>query len=108
MPSENHYYNLVTLNDQLFAAGFAGMRASLLARKSPAGLEIKVVVASPSKVSDSAVIKFAKKLTKHIRVSRGWSAVRATVPVHGNPRVAPTRDTPANQRQSYRLDCRIA
>ena len=79
MPSENHYYNLVTLNDQLFAAGFAGMRASLLARKSPAGLEIKVVVASPSKVSDSAVIKFAKKLTKHIRVSRGWSAVRATV-----------------------------
>src|SRR5258708_29494633 len=79
MPSENHYYSLVTLNDQLFAAGFAGMRASLLARKSPTGLEIKVVVASPSKVSDSAVIKFAKTLTKHIRVSRGWSAVSAAV-----------------------------
>jgi hypothetical protein len=77
--SENQYYSLVTLNDHLFAAGFAGMRASLLARKSPAGREIKVVVASPSKVSDSAVIKFAKKLTKHIRVSPGWSAVSATV-----------------------------
>jgi len=50
MSSENHYYSLVTLNDHLFAAGFAGMRASLLARKSPAGREIKVVVASPSKV----------------------------------------------------------
>jgi len=25
------------------------------------------------------VIKFAKNLTKHIRVSRGWSAVSATV-----------------------------
>ena len=79
MSSENHYYSLVTLNDHLFAAGFAGMRASLLARKSPEGREIKVVVASPSKVSDSAVIKFAKKLTKHMRVSRGWSAVSATV-----------------------------
>ncbi len=37
MSSENQYYSLVTLNDHLFAAGFAGMRAALLARKSPAG-----------------------------------------------------------------------
>src|ERR1700737_5291543 len=94
MSSENHYYSFVSLNEPLCAPGFAGMRASLLARKSPAGREIKVVVASPSKVSDSAVIKFAKKLTKHIRVSRGWSAVRGTVqsmeirelPPLGNPR----------------------
>src|SRR5258707_13898317 len=77
MSSENQYYSLVTLNDHLFAAGFAGMRAALLARKSPAGREIKVVVASPSEVSDSAVIKFAKTLTKHIRVSRGWRGVSA-------------------------------
>jgi len=55
------------------------MRASLLARKSPEGREIKVVVASPSKVSNSAVINFAKKLTKHMRISRGWSAVSASV-----------------------------
>jgi hypothetical protein len=55
------------------------MRASLLARKSPAGREIKVVVACPSKVSEGTVIKFAKKATKHLRVSRGWSAVSATV-----------------------------
>src|SRR5258708_700820 len=79
MSSENHYYSLVTLNDHLFAAGFAGMRAALLARKSPAGREIKAVLARPSQVSDSAVIKFAKTLTKHIRVSRGWSAVSAAV-----------------------------
>ena len=52
------------------------MRASLLARKSPAGREIKVVVACPSKVSEGSVIKFAKKATKHLRVSRGWSAPR--------------------------------
>lgn len=43
MSSENQYYSLVTLNDHLFAAGFAGMRAALLARKSPAGREIKVI-----------------------------------------------------------------
>jgi hypothetical protein len=79
MSSENHYYSLVTLNDHLFPAGFAGMRASLLARKSPAGREIKVVVSSPSKVSEGTVIKFARNLTKHMRVSRGWSAVSATV-----------------------------
>jgi hypothetical protein len=46
MSSENQYYSLVTLNDNLFATGFAGMRASLLVRKSPVGREIKVVVAS--------------------------------------------------------------
>src|SRR5260221_7896017 len=82
--SENHYYSLVTLNDHLFAAGFAGMRAALLARKSPAGREIKVVVASPSEVSDSAVIKFAKTLTKHIRGSRGLSAGSAGGQSMGN------------------------
>jgi hypothetical protein len=79
MSSENHYYSLVTLSDHLFPSGFAGMDASLLASKSPAGREIKLVVASPAKVSEGNVIKFAKKLTKHMRVSRGWSAVSATV-----------------------------
>jgi len=93
MPSENHYYNLVTLNDQLFAAGFAGMRASLLARKSPAGLEIKVVVASPSNVPEGKAIKFAKKVTKHLRVSRGWSFVSASVQFMGI-RELPSLGTP--------------
>jgi hypothetical protein len=79
MVIENHYYSLVTLNDHLFPSGFAGMGASLLASKSPAGREIKLVVSSPSKVSEGTLIKFAKKLTKHMRVSRGWSAVSATV-----------------------------
>jgi len=89
MFSENQYYSLVALNDNLFATGFAGMRASLLVRKSPVGREIKVVVASPSKVSEGAVIKFAKKLTKHMRVSRGWSAVSATVQSMGIRELAP-------------------
>jgi hypothetical protein len=79
MSSENRYYSLVTLNDHLFPSGFAGMGASLLARKSPSGREIKVVVASTSKVSGGTVTKLAKKLTKHIRVSRGWSAVGVSV-----------------------------
>ncbi|HEX3445421.1 MAG TPA: hypothetical protein VHS80_11945 [Chthoniobacterales bacterium] len=51
----------------------------LLAKKSPAGREIKVIVASPSKISADAMSKFAKKLTKHLRASRGWSAVSASV-----------------------------
>ena len=103
MSSENHYYSQVTLNDHLFAAGFAGMRASLLARKSPAGREIKVVVASPSKVSDSAVIKFAKKLTKHMRVSRGWSAVSASVQSMQIGELPPlgTADESRSRREQY-------
>jgi len=56
------------------------MRASMLAQENRLqGREIKVVVASPSKVSEGAVIKFAKKVTKHMRVSRGWSFVSASV-----------------------------
>ena len=79
MSSESHNYSLVTLNDRLFP-GFAGiMRASMLARESLLGREIKVVVASPSNVAEGKAIKFAKKVTKHIRVSRGWSFVSASV-----------------------------
>jgi hypothetical protein len=32
-----------------------------------------------NQTAEGTVIKFAKKLTKHLRVSRGWSAVSATV-----------------------------
>jgi hypothetical protein len=79
MSPHSHNYSLVTLNEHLFAAGFAGTRSSLLVRKSPSGHEIKVVVATPSNFPEGKAIKFAKKATKHIRVSRGWSAVSASV-----------------------------
>jgi hypothetical protein len=93
MSSQNQYYSLVALNDHLRPTGFAHLSASLLMKKSPLGREIKVIVGSPSKVSDATVIKFAKKLTKHMRVSRGWSAVSVDVqsmeipelPPHGTP-----------------------
>jgi hypothetical protein len=79
MLSENHHYSLVTLNDRLFP-GFAGViRASMIARKPLSSREIKVVVASPSNVTVGKAIKFAKKVTKHIRVSRGWSFVSASI-----------------------------
>ena len=80
MSSQNRYYSLVTLND-LVLPGFAGiMRASLLARQNRLQhREIKVVVASPSKVAEGKAIKFAKKATKHMRVSQGWSLVSASV-----------------------------
>jgi len=51
----------------------------MIARKSLSSREIKVVVASPSNVPEGKAIKFAKKVTKHIRVSRGWSFVSASV-----------------------------
>jgi hypothetical protein len=74
MSSENHYFGLVTLSDHLFPSGFAGMGASLLARKSPAGREIKLVVASPAKVSEGSVIKFAKKPGGRTRLIHGRSS----------------------------------
>jgi hypothetical protein len=79
MSSQTHNYSLVTLND-LVVPGFAGiMRESVRARKSPSDRELNVVVASPSNVSERKAIKFAKKVTKHIRVGRGWSFVSASV-----------------------------
>jgi hypothetical protein len=43
----------------------------------------RVVVGSPSNVPEGKAIKFAKKVTKHIRVSRGWSFVTASVQFMG-------------------------
>jgi hypothetical protein len=79
MSSQIKNYSLVTLNDRV-VPGFAGiMRESVRTKDSPEAREIKVVVASPSQVSEGKAIKFAKDLTKHIRVSRGWSFVSASV-----------------------------
>ena len=79
MSSQIQNYRLVTLNDRV-VPGFAGiMRESVREKKSLSDRELKVVLASPCHVSEGKAIKFAKKVTKHIRVSRGWSFVSASV-----------------------------
>jgi hypothetical protein len=55
------------------------MRESVRAKDSPEARELKVVVAGPPRVSEGKAINFAKKVTKHLRVSRGWSFVNANV-----------------------------
>ena len=78
MSSQSQNYRLVTLNDRV-VPGFAGiMRESVRARKSASDRELKIVVASPSNIPEGKAIKFAKKVTKHIRISRGWSFVSAS------------------------------
>jgi hypothetical protein len=47
--------------------------------KNPSGRELKIVVANPSRISEGKAVKFAKKVTKHVRISRGWSFVSASV-----------------------------
>jgi hypothetical protein len=79
MSSQSQNYSLVTLTDRVLP-GFAGiMRESMIAAKSASDRELKIVVSSPSHVPDRKAINFAKKVTKHIRVSRGWSFVNAGV-----------------------------
>jgi hypothetical protein len=55
------------------------MRESVRSKDSPEARELKVVIGSTTHVSHGKVIKFAKKVTKHIRISRGWSFVSASV-----------------------------
>jgi hypothetical protein len=79
MSSQIQSYRLVILNDRV-VPGFAGiMRESVRAKDSPEARELKVVVAGPPRVSEGKAINFAKKVTKHLRVSRGWSFVNANV-----------------------------
>ena len=79
MSSRMQSYRLVTLNDRV-VPGFAGiMRESVREKDLPEARELKVVVASPPRVSEGRAIKFAKKVTKHVRISRGWSFVSASV-----------------------------
>ena len=78
MSSQLQNYRLITLNDRV-VPGFAGIMRESVREKNPSDRELKVVVASPSRVSESKAIKFAKKVTKHVRISRGWSFVSASV-----------------------------
>jgi hypothetical protein len=79
MSSSGQFFTLVTLSDRV-VPGFAGItRASIMSGASPSSREIKVVIGSPSHVSEGKAISFAKKATKHIRIGRRWSLVNACV-----------------------------
>lgn len=67
MPSENQYYSKVILNDNTAADD------SLSAR------EIQVIVGSPTKMAESALIELASEITRHTRMNQGWSTVQTTV-----------------------------
>jgi hypothetical protein len=81
MPSENHYYAKVVLND------------NMPADDSLSGREIQLIVGSPSKLAESALVEFATEFTRHIRMNQGWSTVHVMVepidfqelPVLGQP-----------------------
>jgi hypothetical protein len=77
MSSQIQNYSLVTLNDRV-VPGFAGIMRESVREKNPSDRELKVVVACPSHISEGKAIKFAKKVTKHVRTSRGWSFVNAS------------------------------
>jgi hypothetical protein len=55
------------------------MRASMMTDEPLSQRQLRVIIASPSQVSQNKAINFAKKVTKHIRVSRRWSFVNASV-----------------------------
>ena len=65
MSSQIQNYSLVTLNDRV-VPGFAGIMRESVREKNP------------SHISEGKAIKFAKKVTKHERTSRGWSFVNAS------------------------------
>jgi hypothetical protein len=67
MPSENHYYSKVIFND------------NTAADDSLSGREIQVIVGSPTKMPESALVEFASEITRHMRMNQGWSTVQSTV-----------------------------
>jgi hypothetical protein len=67
MPSENHYYSKIILND------------NTPADDSLSGREIQVIVGSPKEMTESALVEFASEFTRHARMNQGWSTVNVTV-----------------------------
>ena len=67
MPPENYCYAKVVLNTNM------PVDDSLSAR------EIQLIVGSPSKIADAALIEFASEFTKLRRMNQGWSTVQAVV-----------------------------
>jgi hypothetical protein len=67
MPSENHHYTKVVLND------------NMPADDSLSGREIQLIIGSPSKMAEPALVEFATEFTRHIRMTQGWSTVHVIV-----------------------------
>jgi hypothetical protein len=67
MPSEKHHYAKVLLND------------NMPVDDSVTGHEIQLIVGSPLKLVESALVEFAMEFTKHMRVNRGWNTVQVVV-----------------------------
>ena len=67
MPSENHHYAKILLND------------NMPVDDSIAGREIQLIVGSPTKMAESALAEFALEFTKHMRVNQGWNTVHVVV-----------------------------
>ena len=108
MSSRIQNYSLITLNDRI-VPGFAGiLRESVRAKESLSDRELKVVVASLSHVSEGKVIKFAKKVTKHIRIGRGWSFVSASIQSMEMSKLPPLGAPQQTDRSLSRLDRRVA
>lgn len=67
MPSENHHYTKVVLND------------NMPVDDSLSGREIQLIIGSPSKMAEPALVEFATEFTRHIRMNQGWSTVHVIV-----------------------------
>jgi hypothetical protein len=46
---------------------------------SVTGHEIQLIVGSPTKMAESALVEFALEFTKHMRVNQGWNTVHVVV-----------------------------
>ena len=81
MSSEvQHYYEVVLDEPSVYWVDKLTGRDRGSAGEMPrSGREIQVIVSSPSKVADAAVVQFAKELTKNLRFSQGWRDVSAAV-----------------------------
>ena len=69
MPLQNHYYTKVVLSDK------APVDDSLSSH------EIQLILGSPTKLAESALVEFATEFTRHMRMNQGWS----TEHVHVEP-----------------------
>jgi len=67
MPPEKDHYTKVLLND------------NMPVEDSVTGHEIQLIVGSPLKLTESALVDFALEFTKHMRVNQGWNTVHVVV-----------------------------
>ena len=67
MPSENHHYSKIILND------------NMPVDDSLSGREIQLIVGSPTNMAESALVEFASEFTRHTRMNQGWRTVQVIV-----------------------------